>query len=441
MFTSVRRFRARRLYGAIDEQRNFYAATRSPQQIREWQLQKFNELWGVISEHVPFYTALARDGKAPIEFRSWEEFRETLPIADRAFVQSHGRELSDTSRPPDFVRTTGGSTAQPVQLPSWQSELDHANADYWLGRSWFGISPSDKLFLLWGHSHQLGHGVRGKINALRRDLKDRLLGYLRWSAYDLSDEALRRGGDAFLKFRPRYAIGYSVGLDRFARVNADRAAEFRSLGLKAVIATAEGFPRADSAEFIANIFGCPVVMEYGSVECGPVAYQSPQGPFEIFWRHWFMEGLPSPEVPGAFELFLTSLYPRCFPLVRYRMGDLITDDPNIPQFAQEFDRVIGRCNDCVTLPDGRTIHSEAFSHAVKECPSVLSFQVVQRRNGAIEFNYIPGARTETDELEIRRRLGLIHPALMDVSLRRVSEIPQTIAGKTRSIVVETADAN
>jgi phenylacetate-coenzyme A ligase PaaK-like adenylate-forming protein len=440
MFSSIRRLRARRLRLAVEKQQEFYAIQRSPQEKRDWQLQKFNELWPGISTRVPFHTAMVHEEKAPRNFRSWEELRSFIPIADRALVQQRGNELVDTSRPADFVRTTGGSTSQPIQLPSWRSELDYANSDLWFARSWFGISPADNLFLLWGHSHLLGQGMPGKINALRRELKDRLLGYLRWSAYDLSAEGLRRGGEALIKFRPDYIIGYSVALDRFARVNADRASDFRSLALKAVIATAEAFPRADSASFTADVLGCPVAMEYGCVEGGPVAHQRPTDKYEIFWRHWFVEGIPSPEVPGAFEIILTSLYPRKFPLVRYRVGDLISQDPNAREFDQQFERVIGRCNDCITLPGGGTVHSEAFSHAVKECPFVLSFQVVQRGNGEIQFNYIPAPRYKTDEAEIRRRLGVIHPALRDISIRQVTAIPQTIAGKTRSIVSEAAHA-
>ncbi|MEP6937499.1 MAG: hypothetical protein ABI871_05460 [Chthoniobacterales bacterium] len=389
---------------------------------------------------MPFYAALVREGRAPKQFQSWDQFRATMPLLDRALVQERSDDLSDSSRTPDFVRTTGGSTAQPVQLPSWNSELEYGNSDSWWARSWFGIFPADGLFLLWGHSHQLGKGARGRVNALCREWKDWLLGYLRWSAYDLSMDALRRGAEVLIRFRPDYIIGYSVALDRLARVNADRAAEFRALGVKAIIATAEAFPRSDSADFIAALFRCPVAMEYGSVECGPVAHQRPSGEYEIFWRHWFVEGIASREVAGAFEVVLTSLYPRCFPLVRYQMGDLISADPNALLFEQKFERVIGRCNDSLVLPDGGIIHSEAFTHAVKECAFVLSFQVVQSRNGNIEFNYIPAPRNQPDESEIRRRLRVIHPTLEHIALRQVNAIPQTIAGKTRSIVKEAANA-
>src|SRR5947207_14952927 len=117
MFSSIRRLRARRLHPAVENQHEFYATKRSPQQKRDWQLRKFNELWPAISARVPFYSSMLGEGKAPKNFRSWEELRSFIPIADRAHVQQRENELIDTSRAADFVRTTGGSTSQPVQLP------------------------------------------------------------------------------------------------------------------------------------------------------------------------------------------------------------------------------------------------------------------------------------------------------------------------------------
>ena len=420
----------------MEEQRRFYATKRTPDEIRGWQLEQFNKNWSSISEHVPFYVALVREGTAPLRFESWEQFREVMPIIDRETIQKNRANLLDQTRPSGFIRTTGGSTAQPVQLPSWRSELDYANKDVWLARVWFGISPSDKLFLIWGHSHQLGKGIRGRFNALRREVKDMLLGYHRASAYDLSEGAMRRAGKALLRFRPAWIMSYSVALDQFARVNVDLATEFRALKLKAVIATAESFPRSNSAEKIANLFGCRVAMEYGAVESGPVAHQKRDGQFQIFWRNWFVEGAPSANVAGTFEILLTSLYPRKFPLIRYRIGDLISNDPNAAEFDQTFSRVIGRCNDYVELPDGAIVHSEAFAHAVKECEGVGRFQVAQNGTGSIRFRYVPLTNESRTESEIRRRLGLVHPALSGVEIERVASLPLTIAGKSRTVVRE-----
>jgi phenylacetate-coenzyme A ligase PaaK-like adenylate-forming protein len=437
----LRTIRARRFSPLLQEQEKFYSQPRTPDQIRAWQLEQFNEQWQSTQRNVRFFSRLAREKKLPEKFSSWEEFRRLMPVIDRKTMQSRHGEFSDSTKAPDFLRTTGGSTAEPIQIPAWNSEVEHGNRNFWYARSWFGVTPADKLFLIWGHSHLLGSGLVGQINRLTRETKDKLLGYCRCSAYDLSETAMKNAGDALLAFRPAYLLAYSVALDRFARANAHRKDEFRQLGLKVAIATAECFPRSDSAEFISDILGSPAAMEYGAVETGVVAHQHPTGNFKVFWRHYFLDGCESETLLGCYEVFLTSLYPRCTPLVRYKIGDLISNDPNDLTFDQAFGRVIGRCNDWLALPDGGRVHSEAFTHAVKECPFVVSFQVVQRDNGEIQFRYVSAARSEPNEPEVRRRLGTIHPALREVSLQQVPSIPQTIAGKTRTIVREEIHAS
>jgi phenylacetate-coenzyme A ligase PaaK-like adenylate-forming protein len=437
---SLRTIRARRFKPLLQEQEEFYSRRRTPDEIRRWQLEQLNQQWQTIRCRVPFFSRLAREKSLPAQFSSTEEFRHLMPVIERRTIQRHRDEFSDPSKPPDYLRTTGGSTAEPIQLPAWNSELAYTKQDLWYARSWFGVTPADKLFLIWGHSHLLGNGVVGQLNRLKREAKDALLGYCRFSAYDLSERAMRQAGDAMLAFRPGYVVAYSVALDRFARVNAARKDAFRQLGLKVALATAECFPRPDSKAFIADILGCPVAMEYGAVETGLIAHQHPSGNFKVFWGRYFLDGSESETLPGCHEVFLTSLYPRCTPLVRYRIGDLISSDPNDCSFDQDFGRVVGRCNDWLALPDGGRVHSEAFTHAVKECPFVLSFQVVQRDNGEIQFRYVPAARVKANEPEIRRRLATIHPALRDVSFEEVPFIPQTMAGKTRSIVREEGHA-
>jgi len=431
----LRCVRERKFRHVLAEQGEFYQKSRAPRDLRKWQLDQFNLQWQTIRRDVPYYQRLCGEDQLPPSFPAWREFQERMPVMDRRAVQNAQSALMNQRRAPDFMPTTGGSTAEPVQIPAWRSEINFATKDIWYARSWYGVSPADKLFLLWGHSHLLGKGLRGRINGVRRALLDSLLGYYRHSAYDLSEPGLREAAEALLEFGPAYVVGYAVALDRFSRINRDRRERFHRLKLKVAIATAESFPGPDSALLIGDVLGCPVAMEYGSVETGPIAHQKPDGHYSVFWRHYFLEGRESTEVPGAYELFLTSLYPRCFPLGRYKLGDLISTNPDGKDFSQEFEAGIGRCNDCVILRNGGVVHSEAFTHAVKEISSILGYQVVQSPDGAISLRYLAAKRLEPSDVEeIVRRLNRVNPYLSGVRVERVDSLEQTIAGKTRRIV-------
>ena len=119
-----------------------------------------------------------------------------------------------------------------------------------------------------------------------------------------------------LACKPSYVIGYSSALDRFVRQNSHRASDLAQLKLKAVIATAEGLPFTDSSQLIRQVFGTQLVMEYGAVETGPLAYQDKDGSFPVFHAHHRLS-LRGGDGPFSNEILVTSLYPRALPLMRY----------------------------------------------------------------------------------------------------------------------------
>jgi len=395
------------------------------------QLAQFNGCWEQMQKYAPYYARLVEQKKAPRQFGGWEQFLQTLPVADRKFVYENLPELSDCTRRPDTFRTTGGSTAEPVSLPAWDSETGETERNEWLGRSWYGIGPEDACFRLWGHSHLLGAGVRGWINARKREFKDALLGIERISAYDLSDRALTRAFAQMQFSNATYMVGYSAALDRFARVASAAGLENRT-ALKAIVATSESFPRADSRKVIEEAFHAPVAMEYGSVETGVLAHTRRDEGYHVFWLSYFIEATePAPQ--GGYKVRVTSLYPRCFPLVRYDLGDAIALDA--PCFGvRYFPEVRGRTNVFLEPTPGEPIHSEALSHAVKGIASVSGYQMIQENDSfTLSLTTLSSITKEQTE-EIRSRLSKISPRLCGTVIRVVDRLEQTRAGKTPMII-------
>ena len=435
----IQRLHTRRLNRLVAQRQRFYDDAPDAQRIADWQLEQLNELWPSIVRDVPYYQNLHKERGLAKRFADLDAFQQAVPITDRETVQTRGAHMRIPSPPPGGWSTTGGSTSQPVQLPVWSSERTIASANTWFGRRMLGIDPADRLFLLWGHSHLLGRGLRGRVNAMRRGVKDRLRGYRRWSAYDLTAERMTDAAEAMRRFRPAYVIGYARALDRLARINALRAEPLRGLKLKAVIATAESFPRPDSRGCIERVFGCPVAMEYGAVETGPLAYQAGPNGFFAFWRDFLFETLPSSHVPDARELLVTCLYPRCFPLIRYRLGDLVRVDADAPSIGLSgFRDVLGKSNDMLELSDGTPIHSSAITQAVKGSDAITGYQVVKRADGTLVLRFQSAAPLSAEvQADVRRRLKAMHGAFASMELERVDRLDHTIAGKSRMIVQES----
>ncbi|MFZ5669638.1 MAG: hypothetical protein ACOY4K_09090 [Pseudomonadota bacterium] len=399
------------------------------------QLDGLNAAWRESLRRSPWARALRDRLDLPDRFADWDDFARRVPVQRKADVRL---DLAAAAGPAGKVlwRSTGGTTAEPMRFPVFASETRDAALDIWLGRDRLGVTAADPVFMIWGHSHMFGTGLRGAVAQWRRRATDLALGYTRWNAYRLSDADLDQAADALIRSRARYVIGYSTALDRFARVNAGRATALARLGLKVVIATAEAFPRADSREAIAACFGCPVAMEYGAVETGPIAYERPGDGYDVFWRHYRLElaGQGDPGGPG--ELIVTSLYPRALPLLRYAVGDLAT--PRDGGVLTRMGAIAGRCNDHVELAGGAVIHSEAFTHVMRDIPEVRSYQIVRRRSAALPTIRVetPGPLAPALVALVRDRLARVDPRLAGVEVEATDRIARSVAGKHRMVVEE-----
>ena len=438
-FLSQRRDRL--LFPAIEARARAYGEYQDNADWSSRQTDLLNESWSHTIRSVPRWKDLVRQGKLPGHFTSAEEFFAVVPVCDRGMAKSMGSALISNRKPPEVIRATGGTTAEPIQIPAWKTEAAWTQTDMWLARSWYGIQPADRLFLIWGHSHLLGQGTRRLVNAYKRILADRVLGYRRFSAYDLSQTAMRKCCLDLLKFRPAYLIGYSVALHKFQEANKDSKDDLQRLGLKAVIGTAENFPTDYTEQSLGEIFAAPVAMEYGSVETHVMAHTHPQGKYRVMWQSYLLEVQPmsADRHPNSGVVRVTSLYPRCLPLVRYALGDELLLDPEdkaspSPRSVVEFQAVRGRCNDYVALENGRLIHSEAFTHVLRSVPFILAYQIIQSGT-QISIDYLsktplPGHAKKG----IIDRLVQVDELLSRVTLERVARLRQTPAGKTPMVI-------
>lgn len=409
---------------------------RTPGEVADYQLRRLNEEWRRAVRLIPYYRKLAERHALPPHFDSLEQFVDVVPPLDREVLQGDVRYWHDDP-PPNRRRTTGGSTATPIQLPAWRREFRHTKLDPWLARSWYGISPRDRLFLFWGHAHLLGLGWRGRVNGAIRAVKDRLQNYVRHSAYDMSEPGFRRGLARLFRSRADFLIGYSCYLDELSRVAETWPAPERRSRLKAVVAAAEGFPAEDSVARIERLFEAPVAMEYGSVETGLIAHSHPDGGYRVFWHSYLLECRGG----GPQEVLVTSLFPRCTPLFRYRLGDRFEPGDDATKAAGcsalAFRRVLGRSNLPVVLPDGRTLHSESVSHIVRGLPTILAYQFVCHR-GRVTLRIKTRKPLDNDAVAaIRAKANRVDPQLGDrLEIDEVAELERTVAGKTPMVIVD-----
>jgi phenylacetate-CoA ligase len=396
------------------------------------QLAALQQIWNDATRDIPYYRGLVRSGDAPERIESWPDVQR-IPILTRHILQERSAEFLRNSGPPQSFMKTAGSTGEPLRIGMNDAERDVMRIVKLAEWQSFGYTPSSRLFLIWGHGHLLGTGWRGQLNHAKRKLTDAFLGYQRVDAYRLDRRSCEQYAEALIRYRPLGLISYASALDLFARYTTGYRDRFRALNLQFVLSTAEAPPRSDTIPRLEDLFGCPVVQEYGGAEFGQVAFKRGDAPFEVYHDLNYVEATAAEAGdPGVEPVLVTTLYPRYLPMIRYRVGDAICGAHRLSNgHVHDFETMAGRINDVIEVAPGDFIHSVAVFHCVHQEPGVYGIQMVLNDSG-MEILLIANAEDRPAlEERIRRRLAQVHPALASAAFRYVEALEPTRAGKRR----------
>jgi phenylacetate-CoA ligase len=184
-------------------------------------------------------------------------------------------------------------------------------------------------------------------------------------------------------------------------------------------------------------FGAPVYEIYGSVEFNLLGWQCPiSQAFHVCDDGLILEvlrdGTPVAEGERG-EVVGTDLHSFAMPLIRYRLGDVVTKGSQTCSCGQPFSTIRsiqGRMIDYFVLPGNKVVHP--YELGVIKAPWIREFQVTQERLDSIVMRVIPLRKPSARELTelIEPIVKLVGP---DVQFRvnLVSEIPMDANGKFR----------
>lgn len=399
------------------------------------QVDLFNKVWKTARENVPFYTGWQQKHALPDEIRSLEELNR-WPILTKADLRNLGPFVrKDVDHPRKYL-VTGGSTGEPVRLPTFGDETVSASQVY--GRSRYGVHTGDRTFLLWGHEHLYGKGFRRKINILKRRLKDWLANWTRVSAYDLGEEAMTRAYAIYKRKKPAFVLGYSAAVLAFCRINRAHRREVGSV--RVVLCSAGPLTPAEKAE-IEDFFGAKVAMEYGSVECGIMAYTRPaDGRYDVFWNTHLIQ---AERDNGEYRCLVTRLTECYVPMIRYDIGDYLKLNPeeqdNAARSVLEIDDVKGRPSEMIHFACGASFFGALIGDCIKQIPSVIQSQMeVDPVNNMLQVSVVTSGKelSDSDKDLIKGRILLTVQDANKLTIRvvQVPRLKMTVGGKIPRIV-------
>lgn len=403
-----------------------------PDRLQQHQDERLRQMVEFCVAQVPHYRDLFRDlGLAAGSIRTATDLaqlpvleKETVRARPERFVPERGR-----GRERLLPATTGGTTGTPLRFFVTPSALQYNYAAYEVRfRQWAGARFGQRTASLNGRvvvpAHQQGPPF------WRHNLAFNQL-YL--SAYHLSPGNLPAYVDKLRRYAPEVVVGYVSTVHVLARHLLDHGL-VGAVRPRAVLVSSETlFPwlRAD----IEAAFGCRVTNGYSLGELTAMISECPAGTMHVSPEYGVVEAVAG---DAGTELVTSTLCNRGMPLLRYRTGDLVVPGSGAPcacgRGLPTVAEILGRVDDRVLTPDGRTVGPAPLSLAFQGIRGLRAAQVVQDEIGRVTVVVATTAGYGDDEerrlrAELAARLG---PSLA-IGFERVDEVPRTAGGKQRLI--------
>lgn len=238
-------------------------------------------------------------------------------------------------------------------------------------------------------------------------------------------------------FQPRLLVGYASALRPLA---AEQQAGRLSIHPQSVVSASEVLAPVAAAELEAAWGSAPFDV-YAATETAGVASPCIHRNRHLYEDLLIVEpvdaaGSPVPAGTVAEKLFVTVLFSRTVPLIRYEMTDRIAvagrDCPCGRRFAQ-VSAIEGRLEDVLHLPGlagEAEVHPIVF-HKVLDTAGTTGWQVAQEPDGLTVLLAGLPAGTDTGPLAARLGQSLASAGApgTQIRIRVVDEIPRTLLGK------------
>jgi len=137
------------------------------------------------------------------------------------------------------------------------------------------------------------------------------------------------------------------------------------------------------------------------------------------------------------RIVATGLYFYAMPFIRYDTGDVgILSRKHCPcgRGLPLLEKLEGRCDDLVSLPDGRVLPPE-FSIFLRNIKGIRQYRVVQEKIDALLVYLVLEANPSSDLVErVKEGIKTSVGEAVTVGVKIVDEIPLDGSGKLRSVI-------
>ena len=363
-----------------------------------------------------------------------------LPIMTKADFQKPLIERLSTgfSTKNAYVNKTSGSSGDPFIFAKdkFSHALTWANIINRFG--WYGID--------FNSSYQARfYGIPLDFIGNRKErFKDFLGRRFRFSIFDLSDTVLESFLQQFETKKFDYINGYTSSIVLFAKFLQQKNIILKDIcpTLKVCVVTSEMLFDEDKI-LLEKQFGVPVVNEYGASELDLIAFQNPDGEWQVNSETLFVEILDENNtvLPYGKEgrIVITSLFNKAHPFIRYDIGDIgILDTKSTPK-KTILQQLIGRTNDIAILPSGKKSPGLTFYYVTKSIieddGNVKEFVIKQTKIDTFEIEYVSETELNLKQIQkIEAAIALYLEKGLFFTFVRKEKLERSKSGKLKQFV-------
>ena len=369
-------------------------------------------------------------------FNTWND----LPIMTKKDLQkplierlSNGFNLKNI-----YVNKTSGSSGDPFIFAKdkFSHALTWANILNRFG--WHGID--------FNSSYQARfYGIPlDFIGNRKQRLKDFLSNRFRFSIFDLSDKVLEGFLNEFKTRKFDYINGYTSSIVLFAKFLQQKNIILKDIcpTLKVCFVTSEMLFEEDKI-LLEKQFGIPVVNEYGASELDLIAFQNPDGEWQVNSETLFVEILDNENnvLPYGKEgrIVITSLFNKAHPFIRYDIGDIGILDTKTTTKKPILQQLIGRTNDIAILPSGKKSPGLTFYYVTKSIieddGNVKEFVIKQTKIDTFEIEYVSQNELNLEQIQkIEAAIELYLEKGLVFKFIRKEKLERSKSGKLKQFV-------
>ena len=366
-------------------------------------------------------------------FENWND----LPILNKKNLQkrlqerlSNGYSLKNT-----YINKTSGSSGDPFVFAkdNYSHAMTWASNIYRFG--WYGID--------FNTSYQARfYGIPlGFISNKKERIKDFLGNRYRFTIFDLSDAVLEGFLNKFKKKKFDYINGYTSSIVLFAKFLQKKNIVLKTIcpSLKVCVVTSEMLFEEDKI-VMEKQFGIPVINEYGASELDLIAFENPEGEWQVNSETLFVEILDAKNnvLPYGKEgrIVITSLFNKAHPFIRYEIGDIGILDTKSTLKKPILKKLIGRTNDIAILPSGKKSPGLTFYYVTKSIieddGNVKEFIIKQTKIDTFEIEYVSENELNLEQIKkIESAISMYLETGLNFTFIRKEKLERTNRGKLK----------